>query len=342
MIKVAIIGCGSIAVNRHIPSYDKNPDAVLHGFFNTTFDRAKKLAKKYSAKAYKTLEELLDDNEVEAVSICTPTKYHSEIAVKALNAGKHVLCEKPMASTVCEAKAMVDAARKNSKKLMIAHNQRLYAPHIKAKQMIDSSALGKILTFRTFLGIKGPEYSSIDNTSNNWYFNKQKAGRGVVSDVGSHRIDLIRYFFGDVKEVFAYTPTIDKTYPNGRLIDVDDNAFTILKLKNGITGVLIASWTSYSGNDRTTQIFGTEGVMTIYSENYPLMIEYKSGEKVYYELGKTEPQEVVLLTQTIDKFIESIKNDTEPFVTGEDGLATIKVIEAMVKSNQVGRWVKVE
>lgn len=342
MVNVVIIGCGGIALNRHIPSYAKNPDANIYGFFDVVYEKSKELADKYSAKAYKSIEDVVNDPEVDAVSICTATKYHSEIAIKALDGGKHVLCEKPMASTAAEAEKMVEAAKRNNKKLMISHNQRLYAPHIKAKELIDSGAIGKVLTFRTFLGIRGPEYSSVDKTTNNWYFSKKHAGRGVVSDVGSHRIDLMRHFFGDVEKVFAYTPTLDKRYPDGNLIDLDDNAMAIMKLKNGIVGLVVTSWTSYSGNDRMTQVFGTEGVLTIYNEKSPLMIETRNGEKIYYDLGKVESQDVVLLTKIVDKFVECIVNDTEPFVTGEQGLAVIKTIEAMTKSNATGQWIDVE
>lgn len=341
MVNVVIIGCGGVALTRHVPAYEKMSDAKLYGFFDIVYDKVQQLAEKYSAKAYKSIDEVMSDPEVDAVVVCTATKYHSEIAIKALNAGKHVLCEKPMASTAAEAKEMVEAAQKNGKKLMISHNQRLYAPHMKAKELIESGAIGKVLTFRTFLGIRGPEYSSVNKTTNNWYFSKKHAGRGVVSDVGSHRVDLMRYFFGDVKKVFAYTPTLDKKYPDGNLIDLDDNAMTIMQLENGIVGLLVTSWTSYSGNDRMTQVFGTEGVLTIYGENYPVMIETRSGEKINYELGETASQDVVLITEIDKTFIECIINDTEPFVTGNDGLAVIKIIEAMVKSNQTGQWVEV-
>lgn len=342
MVRIVIIGCGGVAMTRHIPGSIASDHIQLYGFYDVDVERAEKLAEQYSVKAYHTLEELLADPNVDAVTVCTATKFHTDITIKALESGKHVLCEKPMAASVEEAQRMVDAARRTGKKLMISHNQRLYSPHVKAKELIESGAIGKVLTFRTHLGIRGPEYSGVNRSASIWYFDKKKAGRGVVSDVGSHRIDLMRYFFGDIEKVFAYTPTLDKRYPDGRLIDLDDNAFAILQFKNGVVGQFTVSWTSYSGNDRQTQIFGTQGTLTVYGEKNDIIIETLSGETIYYDLPDSAPQDVVLVTDIDERFAKCIENDEVPFVTAEDGLEVVKTIEAMEKSNLTGTWVDIK
>ena len=339
MVNIVIVGCGSIAENRHIPSCIKSEKINLVGVHNRTVERARKVAEKYSVRYYDGLDDVMKDQTVDAVIICTATKHHSEAAIKALAAGKHVLCEKPMAATAAEAKMMVDMAKKCGKKLMISHNQRFYKPHIKALELIKSGAIGRVLTFRTALGITGPEYSSVNNTPNNWYFDKAAAGRGVVSDVGSHRVDLMCYYFGEPSRVFAYTPTLDKRYSDGKLIDLDDNAFAIIEFKNGIVGSFITSWTSYNGNDRTTQIFGTEGVITTYAGEDDVLLETRSGENIKYRLPEHGPQSEIILTDIDHQFARCIEEDAKPFVSGEDGLVTIKVIEAMVNSNLQGAWV---
>ena len=115
MIGVGIIGCGRIAQERHLPEYQENPNAVIIGVYDVNMDRAREIAEKYSAKAYSSYEELLKDPKIDAVSVCSANSTHAEISVAALNAGKHVLCEKPMAITYEECKSMTEAAKANGR-----------------------------------------------------------------------------------------------------------------------------------------------------------------------------------------------------------------------------------
>ncbi len=135
-LKIGIIGCGSIAKHRHMPEYHASSGAVIAAVCDINEGRAKGFADLYEAKAYTDYRELLDDTDIDAVSVCTPNYLHAPISVAALNAGKHVLCEKPMATSMEEAQDMIEAAHKNGKKLMIAHNQRFVPSHKKAKELI--------------------------------------------------------------------------------------------------------------------------------------------------------------------------------------------------------------
>ena len=146
MFGIGIIGCGKIAQVRHIPEYADHKDAKLLGFYDINLERAKELAAKYGGTAYATVEELLKNPEIDAVSVCAANVAHAELTIQALNAGKHVLCEKPMATTVEECEAMVEAAKKNGKYLMIGQNQRLAKAHATAKKLIDDGLIGKVVT----------------------------------------------------------------------------------------------------------------------------------------------------------------------------------------------------
>ena len=119
MVKVGIIGCGKIAQVRHIPEYLDNPNAKLTGLYDLNLQRAKELAEKYDCKSYESVEEMLADPEIDAVSVCVANHVHAEITIAALKAGKHVLCEKPMATKLKDCQMMVDTAEQMSKKLMI-------------------------------------------------------------------------------------------------------------------------------------------------------------------------------------------------------------------------------
>ena len=128
-MKVGIIGCGKIAQVRHIPEYLENPDVEIVGYYDWNADRAAELAAQFGGKAYSTEDELLADKEMDAVSVCVANNAHAKVTIKALNAGKHVLCEKPMAVTLEECMDMVKAADENGKYLMIGQNQRFAKAH---------------------------------------------------------------------------------------------------------------------------------------------------------------------------------------------------------------------
>lgn len=157
MKRIGIMGCGKIAQVRHIPELATNPNAQLAGYYNPTIKRAEQMAQKYGGKVYNCIEELLSDPKIDAVVICLANQAHAEVTIQSLKAGKDVLCEKPMATTIEDCEAMVDAANLSGKKLMIAHNQRLTKAHAKAKELLRKGIIGKILTFRTTFGHGGPE-----------------------------------------------------------------------------------------------------------------------------------------------------------------------------------------
>ena len=162
MVHVGIIGCGKIAQVRHLPEYFSNGNVKIIGITDINEERAKALAEKYACKAYKTREEMLADTAIDAVSVCTANHTHAEIAIEALRAGKHVLCEKPMAVTLEECERMVSEAKAHDRFLMIGQNQRLAKAHVKARELVKNGTLGKIISFRTVFGHGGPETWSVD------------------------------------------------------------------------------------------------------------------------------------------------------------------------------------
>lgn len=341
MIRIGIIGCGGVARTRHIPGIQRASEkARLAGFCDADVGRAADCAACFGGRAFNSLTDLLADDAVDAVIVCTPAKSHREIVVQALQAGKHVLCEKPMAVSEADAQAMIVAEQASGCKLMISHNQRFYEPHIRAKMLLESGAIGRLISFRTFNGIRGPEYSSILG-ADHAYFDRKMSGRGVMSDVGSHRVDLMRFMLGcDYRRVFSYTPTLEKKDALGRPIEVDDNAMSIVEMDNGAVGVIITSWTSMSGNDRMTQLFGTAGVITIYGADAPLVIELLNGERSAWHFPTDASQDVVQITDIDERFVDCILRDEPPAVTSADGLAVIRCLDAMERSNQSGQWIR--
>jgi UDP-N-acetylglucosamine 3-dehydrogenase len=338
-IRVGVIGCGSIAQHRHLPEYQVNPNVELTAVCDINQERAIEVAEKYAVLSYTDYNELLKSGEVDAVSVCTPNYLHAPITIAALEAGLHVLCEKPMATSKEEAEAMIAAAEKNGKKLMIGHNQRFVPSHQKARQLIANGEAGKIYSFRTAFGHGGPEGWSIDGKES-WFFEKEKAFVGAMGDLGVHKTDLLRYVLGEeIVEVGAFVQTNAKDFA-----DVDDNAVCVLKTESGIIGTLAASWAYTSKEDNSTIIYGEKAILRLEEDPInSLVVQYSNGEVVKYELGKIQSNDAggQNNTHVIEHFVNAILLDEEPAVTGEEGMKSLDVILGALKSNETKQIVKV-
>lgn len=343
MFGIGIIGCGKIAQVRHIPEYAENKDAKLVGFYDINLARAQELAAKYDGKAYDSVEALLADPAIAAVSVCAANFAHAEITIAALNAGKHVLCEKPMATTLADCEAMVEAAKKNGKFLMIGHNQRLAKAHAVAKKLIVDGLIGDIVTFRTTFGHGGPETWSVDPGKNTWFFDKTRAAMGAMADLGIHKTDLIQ-FLTDQKVVrtTARVTTLDKRDANGNLIGVDDNAICIYEMSGGAFGTMTASWTYYGAEDNSTILYGTKGIMRIYDDPaISIKVILADGSKISYDVEAIQTNDNQTKSGIIDLWMESLVNNTAPEISGESALAAMRAVFASIESSETGKSIEI-
>ena len=344
MIKIGILGCGKIAQVRHIPEYASNPDCELVGYFNPTKSRAEDMAKKYGGVAYDTAEELLANPEIDAVSVCAANNAHASLSIAAMKAGKHVLCEKPMAITLEEAEEMVKVSEETGKYLMIGQNQRLTKAHILAKKLLASGEIGTVLTFRTTFGHGGPETWSITPGKNTWFFDKKKAAMGAMADLGVHKTDLIQFLLDTrVVRTTAKLTTLDKRGADGNLIGVDDNAICIYEMANGVIGTMTASWTYYASEDNSTVIYGTEGEMRIYDDPaYSIVVKHKDGTKAFYDVEAIQTNDNQTKSGVIDLWIGCLKNGTAPEISGKSALYAMRAVFASIESSETGRAVEIE
>lgn len=329
-VKVGVIGCGSIAKNRHFPEYSSHQETDIIAVCDRVQDRANAAAQRYGVQAYTDYIELLKNKDIDAVSICTPNYLHARMTIAALESGKHVLCEKPMATSLKDAEKMNEAATKSGKILMIGHNQRFVPSHQKAKQIIESGEVGKVYSFRTAFGHSGPESWSIDG-ENSWFFKKDQAVIGAMGDLGVHKADLLRYVLGEeFVEVAAFVETSAKQHA-----DVDDGAACILRTGSGIIGTLTASW-SYAKEDNATVIYAEKAVLRLEDDpKYSLIIHHKNGKTETFELGgiQTNDSGGQHDSEVINHFIKSVINNEEPLVSGYEGLKSLKVILGAMESN---------
>ncbi len=343
MIRIGILGCGKIAQVRHIPEYADNKDCELYGFYNPTRSRAEDMAKKYGGKVFDTPEELLADPNIDAVSVCAANYAHAELTVKALKAGKHVLCEKPMATNLADCEAMVAAAKESGKLLMIGQNQRLTAAHMMARKMIEEGVIGKVITFRTAFGHGGPETWAIKPGKDTWFFDKSKAAMGVMADLGIHKTDLIQYLLGQkVVATTAMLTTLDKRGADDELIGVDDNAICIYKMADGTVGTMTASWTYYAAEDNSTVIYGTKGEIRIYDDPAHSIVLKKPGcEAEYFDVEQIQTNDNQTKSGIIDAWLDCVKAGAEPEINGDSVLSAMRAVFASILSSETGKTVEI-
>ncbi|MBQ6365222.1 MAG: Gfo/Idh/MocA family oxidoreductase [Oscillospiraceae bacterium] len=338
MLKVGVLGCGKIAQVRHIPEYAANERVILSAFYNPTASRAEEMAKKYGGVVYQSAEELLADPEIDAVSVCAANYAHASLSIAALQAGKHVLCEKPMATTLADCESMITAAKTTGKRLLIAQNQRLAKAHIMAKQLLQNGLIGDILTFRTTFGHGGPETWSITPGKGTWFFDKKRAAMGSMADLGIHKTDLIRYLLGkNVVRTTARLTTLDKRGEDGELIGVDDNAICIYEMEGGILGTMTVSWTYYGAEDNSTILYGTKGIMRIYDDPaHSVVVKLADGTEQFYDVEQIQTNDNQTASGVIDEFVSAIEENRPSILDAEKVLNSMKAVFASILSSETG------
>ncbi|MEM2673984.1 MAG: Gfo/Idh/MocA family oxidoreductase [Candidatus Bathyarchaeia archaeon] len=341
IVNVGIIGAGYIAQQCHIPAYLSNPHSKIVGVADINEERLNEVRKRFNLqKTYLDYVELLEQN-IDAVSICVPTKYHSKIAIEAASRGIHILCEKPIALTLEEADAMINSCKKNNVKLMIGFNYRFIKNHQEAKRLIEEGRIGKPFFIHGQFASQGP-YENFEERRNSFYFDP-RGGGGVLFDSGSHLFDLMRWFFGEVKTIYSCRGT----YTEG--VEVDDVAAVSLEFQNGCIGVITCMWTqieSWSAmrNEGFIKIIGSEGKV-ISSLFGPSLKYFSKRSKICRIRGEIEivpkgldpknPQDALQKSwrDEINAFIDAVRLNRGVPITGEDGK---RALELVLKAYRLG------
>ena len=349
MVRVGIIGCGRIAERRHAPEYAENKRAEIAGYYDGLAERAEALQKLYGGKIYESADALLADPDIDAVSICAANNAHAPLTIKALKAGKHVLIEKPMAMNSADAQKRVDTARETGRFLMVAQNQRFNTGHLRAKELIEQGIIGKPLTFKTTFGHSGPEFwcGHADRDGNIskdiWFFDKKIASMGVMADLGIHKTDLIQFILQDkIKSVSAKILTLDKTDSAGNPIELEDNAICVYTMESGVVGTMTASWTYYGEEDNSTVIFGTKGIMRLYSHpSHTIEIHTNRGDAIYYDLDVMMTNVNQLESGVIRAFVEALVRGDRTQEAGDMEVNALKAVEAAFESSRIDQTITI-
>lgn len=331
MVNIVIIGVGDITRKRHIPGILQAKSACLYGFCNRNPQKALEAVEKYGGHFYGTAEEVFLDSAVDAVLIATPPDTHAKLSVAALRAGKHVLLEKPIALSLQDAMEIEREAARSSAKLMLLHVQRFYDPHKKAKELLEKGEIGRLLSCRTFLGNGRIEKS--DEISRPFW-------KDALFNVGIHRIDLLNFLIGsEVTGVFGYCSHLLFPEEAEKEAAPNDHAVGILQYANNIVATMVASQTSFNGEDRSTVLVGTEGTITTYARTHELIVEKKNGESYFFDFDSAHEQNKLELTNAHEEFCRCILEDKEPPVTATDGVASMRIALALKKANVERRWI---
>lgn len=336
--KIGIIGCGQIAKIRHVPELAKSEFAELAGFYDFVPEHARKLAEQYGGTVYDKYEDMLDDTNIDGVVICTSNDSHASISIEALNKGKYVLCEKPMCMNLEEADRVVKADEKSSAFYMAAHNQRFNLAHRKAREVLKSGQMGKVISFRCCLAHTGPEHFSVNRSTSTWYLNKKSSGFGCITDLGIHKCDVISYLLEEpFVRVGAIAGTRDKKDSQGNFVDVYDNAVCVLESESGIMGTLNLSYSNYGPMENGVVLFCEKGVLRVqYDPDCALEVIMASGEKIRY-ISEANPSSGV-----VDAFARAILEDGKSPVAAEESRQAMKVVAAIEESARTGAFVELK
>ena len=342
---IGIIGSGGIAQGAHMPGYAAIPDLCeIVAVADVNEETARTAAQKFNVKhVFTDYRKLLEMDEVDAVSVCTPNYLHYEPTILAFQAGKHVLCEKPIAMNAKQAAEMVAAGRKAGKKFMVGYNLRFAPTSQLLKTYIDAGDLGEIYFARAQAlrrrGIPG------------WgvFIDKSKQGGGPLIDIGVHILDLTLWLMGHPKPIAASGMTYAKFGHRSDVVGfmgqwdyknftVEDFAVGLVRLENGATISLESSFVANIPEDVfTSTLCGTEGGAL----THPLTIVREQHRSLQVFKPEIPNPNINTHAAEVKHFCECILNDTEPLTTGEHGLAVAQVMDAIYASSEAGKEVPI-
>lgn len=365
-LQVGVIGCGGIANQKHFPALKSQADKCeIVAFCDIIVERAQKGAKEYGtpdAKVYEDYHELLKDEAIDVVHVCTPNVAHCPITVAAFEAGKHVLCEKPMAATTEDAQKMMDAWKKSGKKFTIGYQNRFRKDTQTLYKACQAGDLGEIY-FAKAHAIRRRAVPT-------WgvFPDKAKQGGGPLIDIGTHALDITLWMMdnyevesvtGSVFEKLGHLEEATKGNMFGpwdpKTYEVEDSAFGYIKMKNGAAIFLEAAWAinMRKSIEAATTLCGTkagaeiDGGMSKAQGEYDLIFNKTShdqlteetlsagGSIAFFEGGSDKPEDI-----ECKQWMEAILNDKEPLVKPEQAFMVTKILDNIYKSSAEGREIK--
>ena len=352
-LKVGFIGCGGIANGKHLPALKALNRVDIVAFCDLILEKAEKAAKEYGtpdAKVYTDYKELLKDESIDVIYVMTPNRSHAPISIDAMKAGKHVMCEKPMAKTAAEAREMVKTAKETGKKLTIGYQHRHKTESHYVKSVIDRGDLGEIY-YAKALAIRR-------RGTPTWgvFLNEYEPGGGPLIDIGTHSLDLTLYLMNNYKPRMVVGTSYKKVegadqgnpwggWPKDQNTTLEDAAFGFIVMENGATITLDATWALNTDNpipEGSCDLCGSKAGASIRPDRVVInKVEFDRQEEIipsmaaggvaFYDGVKTTPP----ITEQIT-WLNAIENDTDPVVLPEQACVVSEILEAIYTSAKTG------
>jgi 1,5-anhydro-D-fructose reductase (1,5-anhydro-D-mannitol-forming) len=311
MLNWIVIGIGDISIRRVIPAIQAEPRSCLYGL--VTRDPAK--AAPYNTRAWATLDEALSDPEVHAVYVATPVFLHAPQTIQSLRAGKHVLCEKPMAMNEAAARSMVQTAEESGRTFGVAYYRRMYPKVQRARELLAAGAIGQpVVAELTCHG-----WFDENESHRNWLIDHALAGGGPLYDVASHRIDVLNFLFGEPQRVTGQLSNAVHHYA------VEDNATVMIEYAGGVRGIVDVRWHSKVSRDEC-RIRGTEGEMELTPLNGPALIYPGGRENLLPHANLHYPM--------IENFVDAVLGKAPLLASGASSFQTDWITERARKANK--------
>ena len=353
-LRIAIIGPGKVA-HLHAKAVLQTPDTELVAVYGRTLQKAEDFANQYGIRAYSDVQEMVSRETVDLCLVCTTHPAHREPTVAALDAGSHVLVEKPLASSLADCDAMLEAARRNNRHLGTISQRRFYAPSMRIREAIDSGKIGKpVLGTVQMLGWRSEEYYKSDAWRGTW----ADEGGGVLVNQSPHQLDLLLWYMGEVDEVYGVWRNLNHPY-----IEVDDTALAIIKFKNGGLGNIIVSNSQKPGIFGKVHVHGQNGASVgVQTDGGSLFIagmttitdppvndlwsvpgeenhlaQFVADDTAFFN---TIDATVYYFGLQIADFRDALRDNRPPVVTGDDGRRVVALFQAIYESTRTGAVVK--
>ncbi len=330
-VRIGVIGCGAIARYTHLRGYAQLDDVEVVALADPFRENLNLMGDMYDVPVdsrYVAYEDLLAREDIHRVSVCTPNYLHGAQTVDALLAGKHVLCEKPMATSVEVAEAMVKAAQEAGKVLMVGFTHRYIEHNQVTKRLLGEGAIGEPYMIRVRFAHDGP-YKSWAATTD-WFFRPEKAGGGALLDMGIHALDICRYMLGEITSVTGRLGTF------GKDIVVEDTAVIDLSFGENALGYIETGWSSKEGA-MGLELYGTEGSIIVDYVTPIRIFRASTGE--WEEITDAKNDAAVA---EMRHFADCIKTGKQPLTSGIDGLISVKLAEAIYESAKTKRAVCID
>jgi len=354
-LKTALVGVGKVT-DMHARALVNLKESAFTAVCSRSREKAEVFASEYGIKAYADVGEMVSREQIDVVLVCTPHPNHREPTIAALEAGAHVLIEKPLASSLEDCDAMIEAARRCGKQIGVVCQRRWYLPAMRVKEAIDAGKIGKpVFGTVNMLGWRDREYYESDPWRGTW----KGEGGGVLVNQAPHQLDMLQWFMGEIDELYGQWSNLNHPY-----IEVEDSANAILKFKNGAVANIIVSNSQKPGIFGKVHVHGENGasvgvqtdggamfvagmsaileppvndLWTVPGEEQMLQQWVKEDSEFFHNLPN---QMDYFHERNIEDFLRAILDGHPPLITGEDGRVTVEIFTAIYRSTRDGMPVK--